>query len=175
MLHAASGRDALAIRFTYLAEHADEFNLYLISLCKQQSLERFFRVTCSDYPYYSGTARTAGAGVSQPLCLKPFTSGGSNAVCKTLCRLELVESGNGSIAAVLMVMFSLRLICLRRCFVPTAVPRVEMPAEPRRPLQVADPACTSDPQRQGFAVVFCPRICVHEIWLCRKQLLLSMV
>lgn len=71
MLHTASGKDALAIRFTYLAEHADEFNLYLISLCKQQSLERFFRVTCSDYPYYSGTVRTASAGVSQPLHSNP--------------------------------------------------------------------------------------------------------
>lgn len=34
-------RDAFAIQFTSLAEHADEFNLYLISLCKQQSLESF--------------------------------------------------------------------------------------------------------------------------------------
>lgn len=66
-LHAANAKDALAIRFTYLAERADEFNLYLISLCKQQSLERFFHITCSDYPYYSGTVRTTSAGVSQPL------------------------------------------------------------------------------------------------------------
>lgn len=37
----AIGKDALAIPFTFLTEHADEFNFYLISLCKQQSLESF--------------------------------------------------------------------------------------------------------------------------------------
>lgn len=83
------GKDALAIRFTSLAEHADEFNFYLISLCKQQSLKRFFRTTRSDYPYYSGTVRTARTGVSQPLHLKSFTSGAFSAFCKTIGRLEL--------------------------------------------------------------------------------------
>lgn len=104
--------DALAIRFTYLAEHADEFNFYLISLCKQQSLERFFHITCNDYPYYSNTVRTANAGVSQPLHLKSFTSEGFNVFCKTLCRLELHKSGNDLVPAMLMVMFSLGLRCL---------------------------------------------------------------
>lgn len=148
-LYAANGKDAFAIQFTYLAEHADEFNFYLISLCKQQSLERFFCITCSDYPYYSGTVRTASAGVSQPLHLKSFTSGGFNAFCKMFCRLELVESRNGSVAAVLMVMFSLGLRCLcEPCFVPVAVLGVEMLAEPCLPhhsLQVGDPACSRDP------------------------------
>lgn len=140
---------SFAIQFTYLAEHADEFNLYLISLCKQQSLERFFCITCSDYPYYSGTVRTASAGVSQPLHLKSFTSGGFNAFCEMFCRLELVESRNGSVAAMLMVMFSLGLRCLcEPCFVPVAVLGVVMLAEPCLPhhsLQVGDPACSRDP------------------------------
>lgn len=131
---AANGKHALAIRFTYLAEHADEFNLYLISLCKQQSLERFFRITCSDYPYYSGTVRTARVGVPQPLHLKSFTSGGFNTFCKMLRRLELDKSENGSVAAMLMVMFSLGLRCLwELCFVPMAVPGFGMPAEPCPP------------------------------------------
>lgn len=101
------GKDALAIRFTSLAEHADEFNFYLISLCKQQSLKRFFCTTRSDYPYYSGTVRTARAGVSQPLHLKSFTSGAFSAFCKTICRLELAKWGEGSAAAMLTIVFSL--------------------------------------------------------------------
>lgn len=97
----ASGKDALAILFTFLTEHADEFNFYLISLCKQQSLE-IFPASHAMITLLTPALLVPSCGLSAPpgdifhfkevlvLC------------CKIFCELELVGSGGGLVASVLL-------------------------------------------------------------------------
>lgn len=95
----ARGKDALAIPATFLTEHADEINFCLISLCKQQSLESF-PASHAVITLPTPALLVPGWGLSAPpgdifhslqdileLC------------CGTLCELELVGSGSGSVAS----------------------------------------------------------------------------